>query len=361
MLLLTSCQQKKVEEVEELVLELTSDPVTLEYGQDVDMKKYILNSNYDEIEITKVDTTITGTQKITYKATKSRGKDKDMFFGKQEETKTLIVTIVDTKAPLIETDKEVIEIEQGSDFNLLDYIKAFDSVDGELTPISNQTIDTSKLGQQEISVSATDTNGLFTAKNIIVVVSKPKETAVVETTPPNQKKPDNSKDDGGNTQPETPPVEQPTPPQNQTPVETRQPVITTRQETLQEVLSFQTVTVQDGSLPKGQTAIRQNGQNGAVSSTYTITLTDGVETSRVLSSQVVTQEPINQITAVGTQTFTPQTKQFLFIEGYTFDTALSSCREYIQSAMQQGYVGMAQCLTLTDSSDVYIGYQAVFQ
>ena len=79
------------------------------------------------------------------------------------------------------------------------------------------------------------------------------------------------------------------------------PVITTKTETKTETIAFRTIQENDNTLEVGKTAVKQEGQNGVLTITYTVTLTDGVETSRVETSRTRTTEPVNRIVLVGTK------------------------------------------------------------
>jgi hypothetical protein len=79
------------------------------------------------------------------------------------------------------------------------------------------------------------------------------------------------------------------------------PVITTKEETRQEPIPFTSETIEDPTLPYGETKITQVGVNGIKTIVYTVTYTNGVETSRVIKSQSVTTQPVSQVTAIGTK------------------------------------------------------------
>lgn len=79
------------------------------------------------------------------------------------------------------------------------------------------------------------------------------------------------------------------------------PVITTKTETKTETIAFKTIEENDNTLEVGKRAVKQEGQNGVLTITYTVTLTDGVETSRVETSRTRTTEPVNRIVLVGTK------------------------------------------------------------
>ena len=77
------------------------------------------------------------------------------------------------------------------------------------------------------------------------------------------------------------------------------PVITTKQEVKTESVPFKKTTIDDSNLPKGQTKIQTAGVDGVKTITYIITLTDGVESNRT-STENITTEPIDEVTAIGT-------------------------------------------------------------
>lgn len=76
-------------------------------------------------------------------------------------------------------------------------------------------------------------------------------------------------------------------------------------ETTQEVsetqkVSFESQTKDDASLPKGQTKVVQEGQDGEKTIVYTVAYKGGTETSRAVKSESVTKQSIPKVTAVGT-------------------------------------------------------------
>lgn len=85
-----------------------------------------------------------------------------------------------------------------------------------------------------------------------------------------------------------------------TPTPTHTPVITTRDEAVTEPVPFERTSVDDSTVPQGQTAVTTAGQNGERTRTYHVTLTDGKETKRELVSDAVTVPPITEVTSVGT-------------------------------------------------------------
>lgn len=77
------------------------------------------------------------------------------------------------------------------------------------------------------------------------------------------------------------------------------PVVTTKEETKTEVVVFSSTKVTDATLPKGEEKTIQVGVNGVRTIVYTVTCTDGKETSRNVKSDKVTTEPIAETIAVG--------------------------------------------------------------
>ncbi|MFD1338750.1 G5 domain-containing protein [Microbacterium lemovicicum] len=92
---------------------------------------------------------------------------------------------------------------------------------------------------------------------------------------------------------------QPTAAARVTPTATPTPVITQRQETVTEAIAFEQTSVEDGNLPRGETVVSVVGQAGERALTYTVTLVDGVETARELTSDVVAVAPVAEVVSVG--------------------------------------------------------------
>lgn len=63
---------------------------------------------------------------------------------------------------------------------------------------------------------------------------------------------------------------------------------------------FESITQNDASLVKGKTILAVAGVNGERTIAYEVTYTNGVETSRTQISDVVTKQPVTQVTKVGT-------------------------------------------------------------
>lgn len=89
-----------------------------------------------------------------------------------------------------------------------------------------------------------------------------------------------------------------------------EPVITTKEETVTTDIPFEKKTVEDPT--KKTTEITTKGVFGMRKVTYTVTYTDGKETSRVVKSDVTTP-PVTEITTKGTYVETQHDKDHGFI------------------------------------------------
>lgn len=87
------------------------------------------------------------------------------------------------------------------------------------------------------------------------------------------------------------PVTAPTPPPA--------PVITTKTETTTKEVPFQKLTVDSNEHEVGYSEVTQSGVNGVETIVTTVTYTDGKETSRAVTSDTVTKQPVNEITTNG--------------------------------------------------------------
>lgn len=90
-----------------------------------------------------------------------------------------------------------------------------------------------------------------------------------------------------------------------TPSSTPTPVVTTQLVTETDPVPFATTTVDGSALAKGVSEVTTTGVNGVETKTYAVTYTNGTETSRTLQSDVVTQQPVTQVTTVGTYVAPP--------------------------------------------------------
>jgi hypothetical protein len=73
-----------------------------------------------------------------------------------------------------------------------------------------------------------------------------------------------------------------------------------------ETIPFPETTVNDSTLAKGTTKVKTAGVAGEKTVTYSVTYTNGTETSRKEISSVVTRQPVSQVTAIGTKASAPK-------------------------------------------------------
>ena len=79
------------------------------------------------------------------------------------------------------------------------------------------------------------------------------------------------------------------------------PVVTTENVTETQVIYHGTITLSNPDLPKGTKRIKIAGVDGEKTVVYTITKTNGVETSRVVRDEQITKTPITQVVEIGTK------------------------------------------------------------
>ena len=76
--------------------------------------------------------------------------------------------------------------------------------------------------------------------------------------------------------------------------------IQVKTETTTKAIPFQSTTQNDSSLASGTTAVAVAGVDGVETITYKVTYTNGVQTSKVQTSDVITTAPVTQVTKIGT-------------------------------------------------------------
>ena len=83
------------------------------------------------------------------------------------------------------------------------------------------------------------------------------------------------------------------------------PVTEVTEEIVKEALAFEQSRVEDATMAKGETKVTTAGKPGERTLTYRVTSVDGEETKRELISDVVTVEPVAEVTSVGTYVAPP--------------------------------------------------------
>lgn len=75
----------------------------------------------------------------------------------------------------------------------------------------------------------------------------------------------------------------------------------TRDEEYDETIPYSTVNVQDPTKYKGQTTVLVNGENGTAHVSAKVSLVDGIEESRTITSRQITKNPVDKKVSVGTK------------------------------------------------------------
>ncbi len=71
-----------------------------------------------------------------------------------------------------------------------------------------------------------------------------------------------------------------------------------------EIIKKGSITTYNSSLEKGTTKLLREGNDGLKTSTYTVRYENGVETSRVLTSEIISKKPVDEIIEQGTKVVT---------------------------------------------------------
>lgn len=78
-------------------------------------------------------------------------------------------------------------------------------------------------------------------------------------------------------------------------------VIIDKEVNQKESIAFTNEVVEDASMPKGETKVQQEGQNGERSVNYLISEQNGVTLKKDVTREQVTKEPVNHVTVKGTK------------------------------------------------------------
>lgn len=82
---------------------------------------------------------------------------------------------------------------------------------------------------------------------------------------------------------------------------TTEPFVEKRTVRETRAVPFKTRMAEDPSQPEGIRTVRVKGVAGVRTSTYEVTVIDGVQTSKKLVSSVITKRPVTKVIAVGTK------------------------------------------------------------
>ena len=149
--------------IEPVPLELTTDKVTIEYGEDIHFMDYV--KYYDK------------SQQLTIPLNQKLNKIKDYKFvysvtnGVKTKARTLIVNVVDTTKPTIELTQDEITINKGNAFESKTLIKKaednYDQLSTDDVVIKN-SVDTNKDGDYEVEYQLEDQHGNVAISTLIV-------------------------------------------------------------------------------------------------------------------------------------------------------------------------------------------------
>ena len=149
--------------IEPVPLELTTDRVTVEYGEDIHFMDYV--KYYDK------------SQQLTIPLNQKLNKIKDYKFvfsvtnGVKTREKALIVSVVDKTKPTIELTQSEITLDNGDQFNPKDYIKKVEDNYDQLSAdnvVINNSVDSNKDGDYEVEYQLEDQQGNVAISTLIV-------------------------------------------------------------------------------------------------------------------------------------------------------------------------------------------------
>lgn len=164
--------------IEPVQLELTTDKVTVEYGEDIHFMDYV--KYYDK------------SQQLTIPLNQNLKKIKDYKFiysvtnGVKTKEKALLVSVVDTTKPIIELTQSEITLDKGDQFTAKDYIKKAEDNYDQLSAddvITKNTVDTNNDGDYEVEYQLKDQHGNVVVSilkvHVRTVVSNEQKTVIV--------------------------------------------------------------------------------------------------------------------------------------------------------------------------------------
>ncbi len=160
--------------------------ILIEVNSNIKASSLIKNIKLGSYENTTLDTSKVGEKEIKIK-TKS--------FLNKKGTKTVSYKVVDTNAPLLEVEAQI-NVQQEENNNLLDYIFVKDNSKEEIEPKITGDYDLKKEGKYKLKVSAKDSSGNETVKDVVLNVIAPKkvESNTNNNTSSNTSKENNQKE-----------------------------------------------------------------------------------------------------------------------------------------------------------------------
>ncbi|MGQ7568402.1 G5 domain-containing protein [Streptococcus suis] len=135
------------------------------------------------------------------------------------------------------------------------------------------------------------------------------------------------------------------------------PVVTTEEISETKPVPFETIREEDPNLEAGKEVVAIEGKEGVRTIVYTVTKTDGVETSRVVKSDTITTPAVNKVIKVGTKTTTSpvvtteeisETKPVPFETIREEDPNLEAGKEVVATEGKEGVRTIVYTVTKTD-------------
>ncbi|WP_155969686.1 G5 domain-containing protein [Streptococcus ruminantium] len=135
------------------------------------------------------------------------------------------------------------------------------------------------------------------------------------------------------------------------------PVVTTEEISETKPVPFETIREEDPNLEAGKEVVAIEGKEGVRTIVYTVTKTDGVETSRVVKSDTITTSAVNKVIKVGTKTTTSpvvtteevsETKSVPFETIRENDPNLEAGKEVVATEGKEGVRTIVYTVTKTD-------------
>ncbi|HEM5693411.1 TPA: G5 domain-containing protein [Streptococcus suis] len=138
---------------------------------------------------------------------------------------------------------------------------------------------------------------------------------------------------------------------------TAAPVVTTEEISETKPVPFETIREEDPNLEAGKEVVAIEGKEGVRTIVYIVTKTDGVETSRVVKSDIITTPAVNKVIKVGTKTTTSpvvtteevsETKSVPFETIRENDPNLEAGKEVVATEGKEGVRTIVYTVTKTD-------------
>ena len=142
--------------------------LSVEYGSDIDVYDLVDRYNGQLFIDGEIDTNKVGDYGITFTVSQREDRYNTLVTRKYDE----IVKVIDTKAPIIELFKDEVSVYVGNEYDPKDNIvRIYDEADGDISDFDIiSDLDTTVVGEYEIKISVSDSNGLVSNKTYKVIV-----------------------------------------------------------------------------------------------------------------------------------------------------------------------------------------------